>query len=424
MSRISKSSVVYQIFLRSFTLDGTLRAAEKMLPHIAGLGVDIVYLCPVNLSDDDPSEEHWSDRHKKSQIRNPQNPYRMKDYFAIDPEYGTVSDLKAFISTAHSLGLRVLLDLVYYHCGPAAVFIPEHPDYVKRQKDGTFKNGSYHFPELNFESPALREYLWRNMEYYVRELNVDGYRCDVAGLVPIDFWEEGRRRIDAVKPNLLMISESWGDAATAQRSAFDVNYSEMTNQLHDILKGSKGAESFRAAWEQEHAGAMSGARYLITFDNHDLTNDDYDARPECDGRSRRVDAALAVMFTLDGIPFIYSGREFADGRRHSIYANRLYGKNLVVDWGRALTPEGQERMRLLRQLISLRQESDVLQNGDVVWLDHDQPASVIAFIRRTSQKQIVVIANLGMSAVDVTLQSPVAGIDGSLHLDSGEYLIK
>ena len=219
-----KDSVIYQINLRTFTPDGTLRAAERLLPHIAALGADMVYLCPVTLADDDPRPEFWSDRQKQSGLNNPKNIYRVGDYYAVDPEYGTDDDLKSFVRTAHGLGLRVLLDLVYYHCGPSAAFLAEHPDFAVRDENGEIRNGHWHFPELNFASSGLREYLWRNMEYFVREFDVDGYRCDVAGAVPLDFWEEGRRRIDALKPGLIMLAESEGDRREEQRAAFELNY--------------------------------------------------------------------------------------------------------------------------------------------------------------------------------------------------------
>ncbi len=98
----------------------------------------------------------------------------MKDYYQVDPEYGTDSDLKGFVAEAHKLGMRVMLDMVYMHCGPKAVFLKDHPDFVKRDKEGKIINSSYNFPELNLDNPELREYLWKNMEYWVKEFNVDG----------------------------------------------------------------------------------------------------------------------------------------------------------------------------------------------------------------------------------------------------------
>ena len=117
--------VMYQIQPRAFTPEGTLKAATTRLHELADLGVDIIYLCPVFVSDDDPNTKGWSPRQKKSGMNNPRNPYRMKDYYHVDPEYGTDDDLKAFINEAHKLRMRVLLDMVYLHCGPSAVFLAE-----------------------------------------------------------------------------------------------------------------------------------------------------------------------------------------------------------------------------------------------------------------------------------------------------------
>ena len=105
-------STVYQIFLRPFTRAGTLKAGEKLLEHVASLGVGIIQLCPVVLADDDANKDFWSGR-QKAFGKNPKNPYRQKDYFKIDPEYGTPQDLKEFVAKAHSLGLKVVYDIVY-----------------------------------------------------------------------------------------------------------------------------------------------------------------------------------------------------------------------------------------------------------------------------------------------------------------------
>ena len=107
--------VIYQINPRAFTNEGTLSAAAEMLPHLADIGVDIVYLCPIFTADPDERDEFWSPRTKASKLNNPKNPYRISDYYSIDPEYGTIDDLTDFTARAHENGMRVILDLVYYH---------------------------------------------------------------------------------------------------------------------------------------------------------------------------------------------------------------------------------------------------------------------------------------------------------------------
>jgi glycosidase len=167
--------VMYQIWLRSFTTEGTLKAATQRLHLVADLGATIVYLCPVQLADDDLRPEFWSTRQKASGTRNPRNPYRIKDYDAIDPEYGTEADLRAFVAEAHRIGLRVLMDMVYFHCGPTSPLL-DRPGFVKRTPDGKPFTGSWNFPVLDFGSAGLREHLWANMERWVKEFDVDGFR--------------------------------------------------------------------------------------------------------------------------------------------------------------------------------------------------------------------------------------------------------
>lgn len=413
-----KDAVVYQINLRSFTLDGTLKAAERLLPHIASLGADIIYLCPVTLADDDPRREFWSDRQKKSGLENPKNIYRVKDYYAVDPEYGTDEDLKSFIAAAHKLDLRVILDLVYYHCGPAAVFLEEHPDFVVREADGSVKNGLWHFPELNFKSPALREYLWKNMEYFVRDFDVDGYRCDVAGAVPLDFWEEGRRRIDALKPDLIMLAENDG-IVPEQRAAFDFSYGCFLWMAPAVLKGENPASTLRSGMETQAAKTLSGSRFLYGFDNHDIANDQYDERLEKLIPAEKTEAAFALSFALDGVPFLYNGQEIADSRRHSIFGNRFFGKNLVVDWAEAVTPAGARRMAFLQKLIAFRRAHSALTEGKVVWLDNAAPDALLTFRREAKKETLFVAVNLGDAertvpgaGRTVLLASEKAGLNG------------
>ncbi len=185
---VLEHGVIYQINLRAFTPEGTLNAAAKMLPHLREIGADIVYLCPVVCADGSADVAGWSDRQRASGFSNPKNPYRIADYANVDPEYGTNEDLRRFVAAAHALGLRVLLDLVYFHCGPNAVFLAEHPDFSLRDAGGAPAVGAWRFPRLNFASQALREFLWENMALFVRDYGVDGYRCDVGDQVPLDFW--------------------------------------------------------------------------------------------------------------------------------------------------------------------------------------------------------------------------------------------
>ena len=414
-----RQSVIYQINLRTFTPEGTLKAAEKRLPHVASIGVDIVYLCPVVLADDDPRPEFWSERQRKSGCNNPKNSYRISDFYAIDPEYGTDADLKDFVAAAHRLGLRVLLDLVYFHCGPSAVFLKEHPDFVMRAQDGSAENGFWCFPKLNYDSPGLREYLWRNMEYFIREFDVDGYRCDVAGLVPLDFWEEGRRRIDALKPDLVMLAESEGDRRDEQRFAFELNYGfSFFQNVPRVLLGDKPVCTLREAHEKLRALALPGARFIHGTDNHDLANDQYENRVEkvC---PEWCPASLVLCFALDGVPMLYNGQEIADAHRHNFFANRFHGPVQGIDWTQQNSPAAETRMRLVRGLITLRRSTPALTLGATRWVDTPWPEELLAFRRETPEQTVFAVVNLGHAARTLALPSGRLLLSGGMAACSG-----
>ena len=418
-----RQSVIYQINLRTFTPEGTLKAAEKRLPHVASIGVDIVYLCPVVLADDDPRPEFWSERQRKSGCNNPKNSYRISDFYAIDPEYGTDADLKDFVAAAHRLGLRVLLDLVYFHCGPSAVFLKEHPDFVMRAQDGSAENGFWCFPKLNYDSPGLREYLWRNMEYFIREFDVDGYRCDVAGLVPLDFWEEGRRRIDALKPDLVMLAESEGDRRDEQRFAFELNYGfSFFQNVPRVLLGDKPVCTLREAHEKLRALALPGARFIHGTDNHDLANDQYENRVEkvC---PEWCPASLVLCFALDGVPMLYNGQEIADAHRHSFFANRFHGPVQGIDWTHQNSPAAETRMRLVRGLITLRRSTPALTLGATRWVDTPWPEELLAFRRETPEQTVFAVVNLGHAARTLALPSGRLLLSGGMAACSGGAVI-
>lgn len=395
-------AIVYQVFLRTFTPEGTLKSAVGMLPHVAEMGVDAVYLCPVFLQDDDPRTEFWSDRQNKSGIGNPQNPYRIKDYFTIDPEYGTDDDLRRFVDTCHALGMKVLLDLVYYHCGPTAVFIDEHPDFVRRDENGAVINGRWHFPELNFECAELREYLWENMAYFIREFNVDGYRCDVAPAVPLDFWEEGRRRMESLNPDFIMISE--GDKAEDQLEAFDLGYAfAWEYALMKTFRKEINATDLRETWQKMYDEYPEGSRFLRILDNHDVAMDCGSNRHEIAFGNAGVDAALLINFTIDGVPFIYNGQEVADSALHSIYSNRFYGK-MCVDWSNAMTQVGKQRLDFIKTMIRIRRDNSALNSGLTRWLDSNQPETLAAFIREQGTQKLLIAVNTSNQNLSASLR--------------------
>ena len=384
--------VIYQIQPRAFTPEGTLKAAQAGLPRLAELGVTVLYLCPIFVADDDMDQAFWSPRQKKSGMNNPRNPYRMKDFYHVDPEYGTDQDLKDFVAAAHALKLRVMLDMVYLHCGPKAVFIASNPDFVKRADDGKVKNAGWSFPGLNFKSHGLREYLWKNMEWWIRDFDVDGFRCDVADQIPLDFWEEGRARIERIKPDVGMLAE--GTRKEDQLKAFDLDYG-WGGAFAQLQDGAAIRKLWTAMRDQRPRGGAKFARFI---DNHDIANDDYNNRLEKRWGTARVDAALVWLFTMDGVPFLYNGQEVADTARHSIFGRA------PIHWANGETAAGKARFAFVQKLCALRKAEPALMKGELTWLDNDQPQAVSAFVRGLDGARVISVINLTDEPVKVNVK--------------------
>lgn len=401
-----KKSVIYQILLPAFTQEGTINKAAEMLPYVKSLGVDIVYLCPLTEHDDDMDQKFWSERQKAAKTNNPKNPYRMKDYFKIDPSYGTSADVKKFVETAHSLGLKVIFDLVYYHCGPKANIIREHPDFVLYKPDGSFDTGEWAFPKLNFKNKELREYLTKNMEYFVREYNIDGYRTDVGEMVPSDFWDAAAERVRKIKPELLMIEESERHSATEK--TYDATYEVLwQRRTIEVFHDKKPAKILRERWESFDKEQPKNARVLRAMENHDFANGPFRKRCEIRFGYRGMDAVMVMNFTLDGIPFIYSGNEFADDAPMTIFSDRTHGR-YFTEWANMFTEQGKRRMALVKKLIKLRKDP-VFYDGKTRWLDNDKPDAVLSYTRESKEGAAFVAINASDKCISTTVDADFGG---------------
>ncbi len=396
-------SVIYQIYPRTFTTEGTLKAAEKMIPHLYDMGIDIVYMSACNT--EDSSVEGQSTRQKASGMNNPKNPYRISDYFSVDEEYGTIEDLRDFIQTAHSYGMKVLIDLVYFHCSANAVFLTAHPEFVLRDENGKVLIGDrWPFAVLNYEIPALREYMWSIMEFYMKELNADGFRCDVGDSVPLDFWAEGIRRVRAINPDAVMLNEG-EDPAYLQE--FDINYNfptiyAISNLFLDLNHISTEEDfkdrtpmtirDFSHLMDATYAEIPDGKFLLLNAENHDTASDLGEKRPEISLGSDAAEAILALLFTLKGVPMLYNGCEVADATLKNMFWNRFCAGNMSVQWENALTDKGKTRMRFLKNLIRIHKSYASIYAGGLTWTSVENDA-ILAFTREQGEQKLLIMVN-------------------------------
>ena len=245
------------------------------------------------------------------------------------------------------------------------------------------------------------------MEYFIRDFDFDGFRCDVSGMIPLDFWVEGRRRIECLKPGgIFMLAETNGNREE-QLEAFDLSYGFINgHKTVEVIEGKLSAKGLRDVMTEERK-RLDGARIIRSFDNHDIASDHYELRAERIAPLAKTNAALAMDFALDGIPFLYNGQEIADGRRHSLWGNRDHGKNLVIEWENAVTERGKARMAYLKNLIALRRSLPILTRGSFEWIDNDRDEYVFSFLRKLDGKTMLCAFNFSGDPQTVRFTPPL-----------------
>ena len=405
-----KRATVYQIVLRNFTRDGNFRAATEMLDHVRSIGVDVVYLAPFVAMDCDMDRAGWSPRQIRSGFGSPKNSYRISDYDKIDPEYGKDADFKAFNDKAHTLGMKVYMDLVYLHCGPNNVLKDLFPDAFQRNPDGTVKTTIWNFPYVNFASKGVRKYLIDSMLHWMR-LGCDGFRCDVGDQVPIDFWVEAVTACQKVNPELVMINE--GTKAEWLEKAFDACYAwpwsftvrgrlVATDGNAWALPGKKTFAERMDAVRAYEAKIPKDALMFCFLDNHDTAADDWEKRFDRVLPVEAGNAAFVLTFLRRGLPLVFNGNEIADNSLNSFFGPVEHPARAAktVDWARALQPDGQNRLALIRKLAKMRHEDPIWSEGAMDWVTDGEQNGVVAFTRTLGDRTMLVAANLTDKAAD------------------------
>jgi len=383
---------VYQINPRTFSSEGTLSSIKDELEFIHELGFNIIYLCPIFAEDESCDPENISPRQKKSNTNNPKNPYRMKDYFFIDDEYGTMEDFKALVDAAHALGMKILLDVVYAHIGPNAPILTGHPEFAEQHSDGSFICTQWNFPKLDFKCEGLREYLYSNMMYYISAFDVDGFRCDVGDAIPIDFWKEAKHRMSAVKADSVLINE--GSLFDRLAVAFDASYCfAWHSALYQIFCCNEPAYSLKDCYETIAPRLPENSLLLRDIDNHDTVTD-WPQRAEVAATNDGMEQIEVINYLIDGIPMVYCGNELACTAKLSMFSNRFNkGDFEVTDRNNKTSAAARRRISVLKKLNQLKAESDLLRYGKTVWLDTEAKDCIIAFKRVYQNEEIVFIGN-------------------------------
>jgi glycosidase len=376
-------AVLYQLNTRQFTPEGTFKAAQAQLPRLAKMGVDIIWLMPIH-----PIGEV----ERKGSLG---SPYAVRDYRAVNPELGTEAEFRAFVDEAHRLGLKVILDWVANHSAYDNPLTLSHPEWYTRTPEGALTSPAgtdwSDVADFDYSQRGLRRYMTESLVYWVREFGIDGFRCDVAGYVPTDFWETARAQLDKVKP-VFMLAE-W-EQRDLHRRAFDATYGwGWKEAMQRLVKSGEGAGPMRGYYAGQYETWPRAAMRMVYTENHDQNS--------WDGVASTIygpayEAAIALSFTGSGLPLIYNGQE-ADNDRQL----KFFERDPIV-W-----KEGRHAA-LFAKLIALKTAHPALHNGRfgaaMLEVPTDQTADIYAFTRGKPGERVFAVFNLSPRAHTVSFK--------------------
>jgi glycosidase len=367
-----RDGVVYQIFPRNFSACGDFNGVTAQLDRLQKLGVNVLWLMPIN---------PIGQLKRKGTMG---SPYAVQDYYAINPDYGSKQDLQRLVRGAHQRGMKVIVDVVINHTAWDSVLIQTPAFYTHNAKGQIIPPDPdwSDVADLNYDNPTLRRYLIDMLSWWVRDFDLDGFRCDVALFIPTAFWEEARAALDKVKPDIIMLAEA--EQPDLLTKAFDFDYSwKLETALEAAITGRGTAAGIATAWSESERTNPRGALHMRFSDNHDMR------RTIARYGERGALVASALLFTLDGVPLIYNGMEVGDTAESGWPA--LFEK-LPIFW-----QTGERRAEFppfYAQLVAFRKAHPVLRGGSVEWLHNSDENRVLTFVRRSADEMLLIAVNL------------------------------
>lgn len=379
-----KNGIIYEVYPRAFSKEGNFAGIEKKLPEIKKLGATIVWLMPI----------HPVGVEKRKGTLG--SPYSIQDYYGINPEFGTLDDFKKLVAAAHEHELKIIIDLVVNHTSWDSKMIQEHPEWFTKDSAGNFISPVPDWSDvvdLNYENADMRSYLIEMMKYWVRDIGIDGFRCDVSEQVPTSFWDDARAALDSIKP-VFMLSE--GQFPEHHLKAFDVTYSwNYYHAVAQIFTGEKKASELDSLLARESLAYPKGSLRLRFSSNHDENAWDNPDVVKFGKEGAKLAAVLANTFP--GVPLIYNGQEVGNDVKLGLFEKH------EIDW-----TKGKELRKFYTKLFAFRKNNSALVEGDFQTVPHNRQDVVYAFIRTTGKNTILAVFNFANSEQITQLQLPKA----------------
>jgi glycosidase len=359
-------SALYEVFVEDFSPAGTFQGVIEGLDRIKALGINVIWLMPIHPK---------GVANRKGTLG---SPYAARDYRAIDSTYGTAADLRELVDSVHAKGMKIILDWVPNHTAWDAVWVTEHPDYYVRDAQGRVTEplnqegkptGWTDVAELDYGNPALRRAMIETMQYWLREYNLDGFRVDVAGFVPYDFWREAVPALRASVPRRILLLAEWGDMEM-HRVGFDLTYGwDGYSRLKAVWKGDSAVSFVRQAMSEADSMPPGGMRLRFTT-NHDETS--WDQPPvTLFGGSAGARAAFVAMALMPGRPLMYNGQEVESPQVLNLFEHQ------PVVWDQA---KASDARAFYSSVVRLARDSAIVGNP-LTPIETSVPRDVISYAR-------------------------------------------
>lgn len=370
-----RHTTIYEVNLRQYTKAGTFNAFALELPRLKEMGVETLWFMPLT---------PIAKQNRKGALG---SYYACSDYTAINEEFGTAEDFKQLVKQAHEMGFKIIIDWVANHTGWDHVWTQAHPDYyLKDSLTGTFQiaSGMDDIIELDFDNPDLRSAMIDAMKYWITEFDIDGFRCDLAFWVELDFWKQARPQLDAVKP-LFWFGEYDELEKPEYGEVFDASYTwTWMHRAKDFYQQSLPIDSLLSVLQRYDKIGDSSLRSWFTT-NHDENSWN---GTEYEKYGNMAKALAVFSMTWNGVPLIYSGQEIGNRKRIAFFE-----KDLFVPASDANVLFG-----FYQQLLRLKKQHPALGAGDPTVVTHRVKTSaddkVFCYVRKKNDREVLVVLNL------------------------------
>ena len=379
----SKNATIYQLNTRQFSEEGTFKAAQTQLPRIKELGVDIIWLMPINPIG------------KKNRKGTLGSPYSVKDYYGVNPEFGTFQDLKNFVNEAHKLGMYVILDWVANHTAWDNELVEKHPEWYAKDYKGDFRPTPWwdwsDIIDLDYNKPGVRKYMTEALKYWVKEADIDGYRCDVAGFVPLDFWNNVRNELDAIKP--VFILGEW-ESRDLHAKAFDMTYAwDWNEKLHNICMGKADVNQLYIYYSWNERFFPKNSIRMTFVSNHDKNSWEGTMYEQF---GEGLEAAIALSVVGDGMPLIYNGQEAGNTKRLEFFEKD------PIHW------KEHEIGNLYKKLFALLKSNTALWHAKwgatMIKIPNNHETEVLSFVRQNEKDKVFAVFNFSKNQKEITFK--------------------